>query len=115
MLHPGALDPQELIRGLHPKQHGPYLVTFDADWEINLFHELANEVLDPVWAVAVESATLELNTGTAKALEDPYALVAVDCRFVVNNWPITLKARILVDCYGICGLTPVPPVAGAII
>lgn len=108
-MQPAPVDVSTLLRDLHPKQHGPYHVTLDTDWELALFHELALQVHDPVWSVKVEEITLKLNEGTANELRDPVGAVAVDVRFVPNLWPIEIKATILMDSLSIKALTPVLP------
>lgn len=106
---PAAIDTQTLLRNLHPKQHGRYLVTLHPDWEIPLFYELSLQVHDPVWAVEVEKLVLDLNDSTAAALRNPIGAVQVEATFVPNKWPVSLTNSIMVDSEGIAQLTPILP------
>ena len=106
---PTPVETQTLLRTLHPKQHGPYLVTLHPEWEIPLFYELSRQVKDPVWAVEVAKITLDLNEGTANELRDPEGIVQVTCTFTPNKWPFEITNPILLDAAGVAKLTPVLP------
>ena len=104
---PAAIETQTLLRDLHPKQHGLYLVTLHPDWEIPLFYELSLQIHDPVWAVEVEKLILDLNESTAAALRNPIGAVQVLATFTPNKWPISVTNPIMVDAEGVAKLTPI--------
>ena len=106
---PVAVETQTLLQTLHPKQHGPYLVTLHPEWEITLFYALSSQVHDPVWAVEVSKIVLDLNEGTANELRDPEGEVKLTCTFVPNKWPVELTNAIIFGAAGVAKLTPVLP------